>query len=213
MHEADEARLEEFIAFCREKNVQVVEQTSDVSAEFVFIKLIDILKKRIRYRHDLVEREQAQPLKVKEVKFYECSYTYKPSKFGVNSPLSPYNPIKTKDFAVLYRERIYYLANHEEQEKFLLEPSKFTKNVESCPNDLLIKPRVSVIGLPKCGKTTLCERIALKTGAIHLNMEDIIESYIRRDAIYAFNLRVRTMMQGQSFGDDDLVKLLHRRLQ
>lgn len=88
------------------------------------------------------------------------------------------------------------MASQEEQEKFLLEPSKFTKGVESCPNDLLIKPRVSVIGLPKSGKTVLCERIAAKTGAVHLNMEEIIESYIRRDAIYAYNLRVRTMMQG-----------------
>jgi adenylate kinase family enzyme len=44
-------------------------------------------------------------------------------------------------------------------------------------------------------------------------MEAIIESYIRRDAIYAENLRIRTMQQGQTFGDDDLVKLLHRRLQ
>jgi len=96
MHEADEARLEEFIAFCREKQVTVVEQSSDVSADFVFIKLVDLLKNRIRYRHDLIEREQAQPLKLKEVKFYEVSYTYKPSKFGCNSPLSLYNPVKTK---------------------------------------------------------------------------------------------------------------------
>ena len=54
-------------------------------------------------------------MKKKEVNFYEVSHTYKPSKFGVNSPLSLYNPIKTKDFALLYRERIYYLASAEEQ--------------------------------------------------------------------------------------------------
>ena len=168
MHEADEARLEEFIVFCKEKNVQIVEQVSDVSAEFVHTKLVDILKNRIRFRVNLIEREQAQALKEKEVKFYEVSHTYKPSKFGLNSPLSLYNPIKTKNFAVLYRERIYYLANADEQQKFLLEPSKYTKGVEACPNDLLIKPRVSVIGLPKSGKSTLCERIAAQTGAIHL---------------------------------------------
>lgn len=85
--------------------------------------------------------------------------------------------------------------------------------VEACPNDLLIKPRISVLGLPKSGKTTLCERLSEKTEAVHLNMPDIIEAYIKRDAIYAYNLRVRTMMQGQAFGDEDLVKLLYRRLQ
>lgn len=58
------------------------------------------------------------------------------SKFGVNSPISPSNPIKVKDYAVLYRERIYYLSDEDEREAFLLEPSKFTKGVESIPLDI-----------------------------------------------------------------------------
>jgi adenylate kinase family enzyme len=30
------------------------------------------------------------------------------------------------------------------------------KGVESCPNDLLIKPKIAVLGLPKSGKSELC---------------------------------------------------------
>jgi len=65
-------------------------------------------------------------LKPAEVKHYEASFTYRHSKFGRSSPISPFNPCKTKDFAVLYRERIYFLSNKAEQAKFLLEPSKYT---------------------------------------------------------------------------------------
>lgn len=87
---------------------------TDISSEFVFTKLQDLLKNRIRDRKDLIEREQAQVLKPKEVPFYEKSYTFKPSCYGTNSPISHYNPIKCKDFAVLYRQRIYYCSDEEE---------------------------------------------------------------------------------------------------
>ena len=80
------------------------------------------------------------------------------------------------------------------------------------PNDILIKPRVSVLGLPKSGKTELCQVLAQKTGAVHLNIEEIIEDQIRRDAIFAKSLRDSTMYAGQAFDDDALVRLLHRRL-
>ena len=113
------------------------------------------LKEHIQFRPDLIEREQAQPLKEAEVTYYERSYTYKHSKFGLNSPITPYNPIKTKKFAVLYRERLYFLSSADEQRKFLLEPSKYIKT-EAFPNDVAIKPRIIVYGMPKSGKTTLC---------------------------------------------------------
>lgn len=118
--EKDAAFLEEFVEKMKENGVEVIENLStDISAEYVHIKLVDRLKTRIQQRTDLIEREQAQKLKVSEVKFYEESYTYKHSKFGLNSPLNQFNPQKTKQFAVLYRERIYFPSNKKEQELFM----------------------------------------------------------------------------------------------
>lgn len=124
-----------------------------------------------------------------EVSFYEKSYKYKVSKFGVNSPINPFNPSKTKKFAVLYRERIYFPADADEQEAFMLEPSKYVNGGEAVPNDILIRPQISVLGLPKSGKSELCQRIQATTGAVHLKMEEIIEGQVHRDAIFAKNLR------------------------
>jgi len=57
--------------------VQVLElDTSKISAEFVHIKLLDMLKMHIKYRKDLIERAQAIKIKPAEVKVYEASYTY-----------------------------------------------------------------------------------------------------------------------------------------
>ena len=157
--EADETNLETLKTKLVEewKAVEVLElDTSKISAEFVHIKLLNMLKNHIKYRKDLIERAQAVPLKAKEVPVYEKSYTYKQSKFGVNSPINPFNPRKTKELAVLYRERVYFPADQEEQEQFLCEPSKYVLGVEAVPLDIKLMPRVIVQGLAKSGKTEVC---------------------------------------------------------
>lgn len=141
-------------------------------------------------RPDLIERQQAKALPNKPkpeqtktfLQFHEQSFTYKQSKFGRNSPITPQNPVKTREFAVLYRERIYYLSDADEQKEFLMQPSKYTKSVESIPLDVHIKPKVIVLGLPKSGKSELCTRISNCTGAVHLQMGEIIDRYIQRDS-------------------------------
>jgi hypothetical protein len=173
---------------CGEKSVVTIK--TDTSADFVFIKLMDLLKDRFQMRPDLIEREQTKPLANKKIpdrpktllETYEESFTYKQSKFGRLSPISPSCPIKSRDHAVLYRERIYYLSDEDEQKDFLMQPSKYTKGVESIPLDVQVKPKVVILGLPKSGKSDLAGRISELTGAVHLQMGDIIDRYIERDS-------------------------------
>jgi adenylate/nucleoside-diphosphate kinase len=122
----------------------------------------------------MIERQLAQPLKPEEVKFYEKSYIYKLSKYGLNSPLSLSQPAKTKRHSVLYRERLYFLTNAEEQQRFLKEPSKFTQQIETIPLDINLKPRVFVLGLPKSGKSTVGRLLAEKIGLVQLKMSKVI---------------------------------------
>jgi len=51
--------------------------TSKISAEFVHIKLLDMLRMHIKYRKDLIEKAQCITIKPSEVPVYESSYTYK----------------------------------------------------------------------------------------------------------------------------------------
>lgn len=115
----DEAFLEGFVEKMQEAGVEIHEMNSDSSAQYVHIKLVEKLKQRMAFRHDLIEREQAIDVLAKDVKFYEESYTYKHSKFGLSSPLSQFNPSKTKTNTVLYRERLYFLADESEKARFL----------------------------------------------------------------------------------------------
>lgn len=89
--------LNEFVEYLTEKKVKVIDKVmTEVSADYVHIKIVEQLKDRMLTRDDLIEREQCIDLKPSEVKFYEKSYTYKHSKFGLSSPITPSNPEKTK---------------------------------------------------------------------------------------------------------------------
>lgn len=50
----------------------------------------------------------------------------------------------------------------------MLEPSKYTMEVEPTPLDLTLRPQAIVLGLPNSGKTDMCKSIAEKTGMVHL---------------------------------------------
>jgi len=147
------------------------------------------------------------------VPFYEKSYTFKGSKFGPNCPLCISNPTKTKKHSVLYRERIYYLSNPEMQQKFLKEPSRFTIEAETIPLDINIKPKIVVLGLPKSGKSTLCHKIVENTGAVHLKMSKIAESFMDKDSVQCNNLRKTAKVEGKHLEDEMLVNLLYNRIQ
>lgn len=93
--EKDAAFLESFVEGIKgedtlNQKVVVVEPiNSDISADFVHIKILEKLKNHMQFRENLIEREQAQILKPSEVKYYEASFTYRHSKFGRSSPISP----------------------------------------------------------------------------------------------------------------------------
>lgn len=113
--EKDETFIEEFSTALKDKNVYVIDDIkTDISADFVFIKILDKIKDNFLKRKDLIERFQAQTLKNEEVPFYEKSYIYTHSKFGINSPIQFSNPVKTKKYSILYRERLYFPTNEDE---------------------------------------------------------------------------------------------------
>lgn len=209
----DDTMFEEFSTVLKEKQVIVIDDIkADTSIEYIHIKILDRIKDHFVARKDLIEKQLAQPLKPAEVPFYEKSYVYRQSKFGINSPVCESNPSKTKKSAVLYRDKIYFLANAEEQDQFLKEPSRFTKNVFPTPQDVCIKPKVFVLGLPKTGKSTLCKKLAERIGCVHLQMSKIIKSFMEGDSVESNTLRRTMLDDGRQLGDDLLVSLLHKRI-
>lgn len=70
--EQDEEFLNAFSEAIKEKGYPVLDNIkTDTSAEYVFVKLVDKLQDNFLRRDDLIEKQLAQPLKLKELPFYE----------------------------------------------------------------------------------------------------------------------------------------------
>ena len=79
---------------------------------------------------------------------------------------------------------------------------------ESIPLDISITPRVVVQGLPKSGKSTLCKRVSEITGAVHLEMEKLIEGFVDRDSSFAAKIAHKLKVEGRDLDDLVLVQLI-----
>jgi predicted kinase len=55
--------------------------------------------------------------------------------------------------------------------------------MESTPKDIKFVPKACVIGLPSSGKHDICQRISQTTGAVHLRINEIIETFIGMDSV------------------------------
>lgn len=83
----------------------------------------------------------------------------------------------------------------------MLEPSKYVKGVESVPQDLLVKPKICVLGLPKSGKSDLCQTLAQRTGVVHLQFESMIEDFVKRESSFGHRLVEMMMAKGREIDD------------
>jgi adenylate kinase family enzyme len=96
---------------------------------------------------------------------------------------------------------------------FLKEPSRFTKGVESIPLDIPVSPFACVIGFPKSGKSTLCQKIQERTGAVHLQINEVIESFVDQDSFQCAKLREKMKQDGRVIDDSTIITLILKRIQ
>lgn len=76
-------------------------------------------------------------------------------------PLQMFLPLEFRDdvYPAIHRQYIYFFGGKEAQEEFVRDPYKYLEQDSYAP---ITQFRISVIGPPKCGKTTLSERFAEK---------------------------------------------------
>ena len=118
-------------------------------------------EKNLTYTIDLATAER----------LLDCGY-YFLSSFGrwcpvqlytTTIPIQMFLPMKARGqiFPVVYRPYIYFLAGEEALSAFLNNPSKYLMQDVHPP---LLPLRISIIGPPKCGKTTLANRFSKTYG-------------------------------------------------
>ena len=62
------------------------------------------------------------------------------------------------------------------------------------------------------GKTELCKKISDATGAVHIQMEELIESFVDRDSSFSAKIANKLKKEGRDLDDLLLVQLIQKRV-
>ena len=206
-----EEQLAEFVERVAEKKVPVVNIDGNLEIERVHLRILNDLKPYIEDRNSMFERSQIVDLKAAEVKFYENSYLHQLSKYGYKTLFDIGKPDMTKEFSLLYRDRLYFFSDQDEKDQFVKTPDVFTQH-SSVPKDVWIKPICFVLGTPYSGKSTVAETLAQRTGAVHLKIEEIIPEFIEANCELGQSLRDE-IKGGQPISEDLMVEIIMKRVQ
>merc|ERR1719310_1911570 len=78
-----------------------------------------------------------------------------------------------KENAVIMRDRVFYPRTEQEREEFCQRPLNYLGF--PFPTAVPASPAALILGPPMSGKTELCRKIEEKTGAVYLNMPEVLQ--------------------------------------
>lgn len=182
-------------------NVPWVEINNQDNISDVFIKL-NAFKKRINQKGEFAfETSMEMAEKLLQQGYYFLS------KFGRlcpvqsyrnKNPVNMFRPLKSrgKIFPIIYRNYLYFVGGENEKAKFLDDPIKYTFHEPHHPN---IPLRLSVIGPPKSGKTTLCKRLGAMFGLKVITMGSAIRFVLEQMSGTVLNRKVKSYLKRGCF--------------
>lgn len=115
-------------------------------------------------------------------------------------PIQPLYEDKKKPFPVIHRSYVYFLSSKEARIKFIQDPIRYLK--QSSP--LSVVPfRISIIGPPKSGKTTLANRFVSEYGCVRLSVGEAIRAILdnQPDSELAESIR-NYLIKGKTVPDE-----------
>lgn len=164
------------------------------------------LKRFIDNRQSLFER--VYPVKIRVAnKLIDFGYKqlsrfgrWCPIKHLENDPVQPFYNEKKKPYPAIYRSYIYFFSSKESRENFSQDPLKYL----SQPTPLSVVPfKLSIIGPPKSGKTTLAKRFAKEYGCVRLSAGEAIRAVLDNQSYTDLAENIRSyLIKGKTVPDE-----------
>ncbi|XP_006157047.1 adenylate kinase 9 [Tupaia chinensis] len=112
------------------------------------------------------------------------TYTYKyisafgywdPVKLSEGETIKPVENSENPVYPVIHRQYIYFLSSKRTKEKFMKNPIKYIRQPKPKPT---VPIRITIVGPPKSGKTTVARKIASEYGLKRLSIGDALRSVL-----------------------------------
>lgn len=181
MREKDIQQMEETKEALEEKGIIVVEINADMTMERIYQKTDFEIKQQLNGRENLLEKYAGIKLSKEKAEELISSNRAQAAAFQFQSPTRPDSLQISKEFPVLYRDRVYFPNSSDAQKEFIENPLKYAKE-ESAPWDVSNKPFCAVIGNPLTGKTTLAKDLAEQLSVVRVSLRNTIEEILKVDS-------------------------------
>ncbi|XP_066586905.1 adenylate kinase 9 [Prorops nasuta] len=150
----------------KDTTIPWVKITTEKNQNKVWLELVKALQSYAQRNISLMERTQKITGEMAE-RLLDCGY-YFLSSFGRFCPVQAFKrniainnflPMEARHeiYPVIHRQYIYFLGGKEATSEFINDPLKYILQDSCLP---LIVPRISIIGPPKSGKSTLAKKFA-----------------------------------------------------
>lgn len=129
-----------------------------------------------------------------------------PVKLMEKQPIPPYYSEDKKMYTVIHRSFIYYLNGKEAKKKFSENPIKYLRQ----PSPLPVVPfRLSIIGPPKSGKSSLADRFSKEFGTVRLSVGEAIRAVLNNQPNTALAQEIRQyLFKGKTCPDELAIQCL-----
>lgn len=129
-----------------------------------------------------------------------------PVRLAEGDPFPPLYEGKTKPLTVVYRSFIYFLSSKKACNEFMKNPLKYFNQ----PSPLEVVPlKLSIIGPPKSGKTTLAKRFCKEYGCMRLSIGEAIRMVLERQSKTDLALKIKEQLfKGQTVPDELSIQCL-----
>ena len=209
MRESDNTAIDEVKEAFEGKGITVLELSTEIPLPRLMQKITHELTKVLSDRSSLVERNL--PLKLKPSKAEEILKKSKAqvSCFGNICPVTPELPI-SKEYPVLFRDRIYYPGSITDQEKFAANPWLYL-STDVNPRDADLRIICAVLGGPCCGKSTLCKDLKSEIGLVRINVRNSVQEILMENSELASKVRDE-VCEGKELSEGLAVEVIAWRL-
>ena len=207
----DWGQIEDLKAGFEEKGVKVEVINGSEALENVEKQVNYVLRPYLQQRNSLLLAPSAQVLSPAQAQ--ELLQTHKAGlgPYSRHSPVTPYSYLRTEDWPVLYRDRVYFCRDEEERGRFVQELGQFVQAKAGFADLKGFKPALCLLGPPHSGLSSLTQTLSAKYQLPLIRPKDAILKVISGNSVLSAKL-VAALQSGSPLPDALLADVILYRL-
>ena len=198
--ESDNSSIDEIKEAFESRGIKIIEISSEINFSRLLQKINYELNKTLTNRKTIIERNLPVKLKTSKANELLLKSKAKISCFGTLCPVTPELPI-SKEYPVLFRDRVYYPGSPLDQEKFVGNPWEYLSQ-ETNPEDVDLRVFCAIIGGPCSGKSVLSKDLVNALGIVRIGLRSAVSDILKQKSELAE--RVREDLNNGKELDEDL---------